>query len=67
MVYLQCVKLCKEYNIPLTEEVLEKGKAKPRPWCERTTSEQLRLNSPPPPAHMHGSYLGISYGWETEG
>ncbi|XP_067400468.1 EF-hand calcium-binding domain-containing protein 12 [Emydura macquarii macquarii] len=25
MVYLQCVKLCKEYNIPLTEEVLEKA------------------------------------------
>uniref|UniRef100_A0A674K1Y2 EF-hand calcium binding domain 12 n=1 Tax=Terrapene triunguis TaxID=2587831 RepID=A0A674K1Y2_9SAUR len=25
MVYLQCLKLCKEYNIPLTEKVLEKA------------------------------------------
>ncbi|KAH0630204.1 hypothetical protein JD844_012931 [Phrynosoma platyrhinos] len=32
LVWIQCVKLCEKYKVPLTEKLLKKGIVKPRDW-----------------------------------
>uniref|UniRef100_A0A452ICU5 Uncharacterized protein n=1 Tax=Gopherus agassizii TaxID=38772 RepID=A0A452ICU5_9SAUR len=57
MVYLQCLKLCKEYNIPLTEKVLEKALLYPGDKIIKEGAYVLKIRQPGGPyTTMDGSH-----------
>uniref|UniRef100_A0A8C3RS26 EF-hand calcium binding domain 12 n=1 Tax=Chelydra serpentina TaxID=8475 RepID=A0A8C3RS26_CHESE len=57
MVYLQCLKLCKDYNIPLTEKVLEKALLYPGDKIIKVGASVRKIRQPGGPyTTMDGSH-----------